>query len=549
MMRQTHNWVYRLRLHCGLQAALLVLVLSGMSPLWAQEPEPLEQVVPVDEAEILPGPPQASDVPMVDAAEAEEGAEITLFDEPETELLSTVLTAGVSKTQSLPIDLQAVLRLVERQNLPLERDVLGAKLRNNTYYRSLARMLPDVGGGFTQSRFRGSIQIFGNETLSINQTRVTPQLVGRWTIFPGGQELFESLAARQRAKAGRVQVLDTLQQQMAAAALEYYTLQESRVQVENVQASITESRSQVALNESRLRAGVGTRLDVMRSRSQLAQWERNLIEAENRMAKAEQALLERLNLDPTLALTPADVGAQPRVLVPMEASTDQLVGRAMLNNPELSVMDREIKSLRREAMAVLGQIIPSVHFEAYINGVGPTWDNLGLGRFAGFTVESQLFRDLGLAIPLEYRQKRLEIQQREVERNALARTIQSQVIDAFLDSKAAAKAIVTAREELAASQEAYRLALGRFRAGLGINLDVLDAETALNTARTNITTAILAFNRSQIRLVEAIGDVSEGSLIQGLSLSALVAPVQAVPKLSKRYPAKVPAVGTPSSSP
>jgi outer membrane protein len=444
---------------------------------------------------------------------------VTLVEEPTVEagLLNRILTASVTKVQEYPITLETVLKLIEQRNLLIDRDILETRIRDNTFYRSLSELLPDIVGTYTQSRFTGTLQIFGNNTLSVKQDRITPQIRAVWTIYPGGRTVFEALAARQRYK-GSLSLLDgTKQQQLAAAANDYYTLLEAMVQVENARLGIEEAKSQLAFDEARFRAGIGTRLDVMRSRTQLARQERLLIDFQNAVGQAEQSLLNRLNLDPDISLVPPVTTARPQPLVPLTWNTNQLVARAARQNPALQSIDAEIQALKSESWAIASDIVPAVTLETYRQRTGPDYDQLGIGTFGGFTVQTNLLDNLGTRIPLDYRNRRLRMKQQTVQRQALLRDIQSQVITAYLDSRANAQGIITSQIELTSAQEAYRLAIGRFRAGLGIALDVLNAQTALNLARVNVTSAILGFNRAQVNLMQAMGDVTAESLLNGLA--------------------------------
>jgi outer membrane protein TolC len=458
---------------------------------------------------------------------------VTLFDEKDlsqgASLLNQVLVGSVVKVREYPIDLPVILKLVEAQNLPLQQDVLGAKINNNLYYRSLTDLLPDIQATYSQSRFQGAIQVFGSQTQSVYQTKLVPQLTARITIYPGGQDVFTALAARQRAKGAKFRVTDTLQEQLTQATNEYYSLLAAAIQVANVNLSIGEAQGQVNLNDARLRAGVGTKLDLERARSQLVQREQLLISAENDLAKAQQTLLNRLNLDPDVALVTPQVVAQPRLLVPLTVSTEQLVAKAITNNPALKITDTEIRALHDESKAVLSRLIPSVTLQTYINGTGPEIDKLGLGRYGGFALQTDFGDNLGLALPLDYRTKRLQIRQQEVLRRQQVRDIQTQVINSFLDTRASAKAVLAAQEELTVAQEAYRLAFGRFQAGLGINVDVLDAETTLNNARTAVVQSILSFNQAQVQLLRSLGEVSTNTLLNGLKPNAFAAIPPATP--------------------
>jgi outer membrane protein len=452
-----------------------------------------------------------------DTGLAESGASVA--GEDFSALVNSVLSASVVKVRDYPIALETVLTLVQAQNLPIQQDRLTARIQNTAFWRSASNLLPDLTPTYTQSRFQGAIQIFGSATLTVFQTRLVPQLQGTWVIKPGGEDVFQALAARRRYDESRLRLDSTLQEQLALAAREYYDLLEAQVQVENVQVGLTEARSQVALSDARWKAGVGTKLDLMRSQTQLTQKQTDLVIAENRVAQAEQVLLNRLNLDPDIALTTDAMTVQPRVLVPLFLKTNALVSRALLNNPSLLAEAQELKAISAESKATLSRVVPTVTLQTYINGTGPEIDKLGLGRFGGLAIQSNLLEHLGTSIPLDYHAKRLTYQRQQIQWQQRVRDIQTQVLSAFLDSRAAAQAMLTAQDELSTAREAYRLALGRYKAGLGINVDVLNAQTALTLARTRITQAILSFNRAQVSLVEALGEASPVSLLNGVKSS------------------------------
>ncbi|MBP2646347.1 MAG: outer rane efflux protein, partial [Firmicutes bacterium] len=51
----------------------------------------------------------------------------------------------------------------------------------------------------------------------------------------------------------------------------------------------------------------------------------------------------------------------------------------------------------------------------------------------------------------------------------------------------------------------FDVAQKRYNNGIGINLDVIDAELAMNTAKTNYTKALYDYNVSRAKLDKAIG--------------------------------------------
>ncbi len=69
--------------------------------------------------------------------------------------------------------------------------------------------------------------------------------------------------------------------------------------------------------------------------------------------------------------------------------------------------------------------------------------------------------------------------------------------------------------EIAAAQEELRLARIRLDTGLGINIDVLNAQRDLTQANLNKAQAIAEFNMSQAQLLHDIGLISPLNLTSG----------------------------------
>lgn len=430
-----------------------------------------------------------------------------------------VLQGQLTKRQELPIDLETVLKLVQEQGLPMDRDTELARREKTRFYRTLSDMLPDVVGTYQQSKLSGVIQLFGNQTIPVELTKYQPQVLGRWTIFPGGTQIFESVAARRRYKVTRFNLEETLQEQLSRAAEEFYQLVGTQLQIISVLKSSEEARSEQAYNQARLDAGIGTKLDVMRAESQVIQRERDMIEAERNLAVAEQNLLNRLNLDPDIDLQLNRNDISLRRLVPRETPVEALLAMAKANDPALREMEADIKALKADLWAIISRVVPSVTLEGYINGTGPSLDALGRTKFAALFVEANLLENLGLAIPLDAKIKRHEIKQRQVELKILNRNVESAVVNAHLDTVAALKALEVAEEQLRVDEEAYRLAVGRYRAGLAILLDVLAAENVLFNSRTQLNQAIVTYDRTQVRLVEVVGRASIPNLLNGIMVS------------------------------
>ena len=76
---------------------------------------------------------------------------------------------------------------------------------------------------------------------------------------------------------------------------------------------------------------------------------------------------------------------------------------------------------------------------------------------------------------------------------------------AYLNLRSAEQTIQSTQTAVAQGQESFRIATLRYRAGVGTNLDVLDAETKLTTARNNYVEALYNYNISIAALEQLTG--------------------------------------------
>lgn len=422
----------------------------------------------------------------------------------------------LQKTETLPIDLPTVIALVEDQNLFLQREKEGARIALSRYRLSQAALLPNIEGDYNQNRFQGAVQIFGDQTLTILRSTVQPQIGASWTLYPGGRNIFEMLAARRRTKASEIQVTETYQEQMSRAVEEFYRFLEAQVERDLLLISIQEVEKQVEMNRAKVEVGTGTKLDLMRSETLLARRERELIEAEKNMRTAEQALLNRLNLDVNLGLLTPEGEAIQRRLIPPSTQAKELVKQALENHPALKKISEELAALGIDLKAIRSDFLPSVTVNTFLNGTGPRFADLQLSRYGGLVINMNFLDNLGFNVPLRMREKKAEIAQKVVERQMMIRDIETRVVDAFLNSESYASEIQASVKERTVAEEAYRLALGRYESGVGINLDVIDSEVALNAARVSVARAVLNFNRAQVQLLEATGHISPETLLNGV---------------------------------
>lgn len=90
-------------------------------------------------------------------------------------------------------------------------------------------------------------------------------------------------------------------------------------------------------------------------------------------------------------------------------------------------------------------------------------------------------------------------------------SVQLAVKQAYLNVRSAAQKVEATQTAVAQAEESFKIARVRYQAGVGINLDVLDAQLNLNKAKTNHIQALYDYNVGIASLEQAMGvDVRSG---------------------------------------
>jgi outer membrane protein len=443
-------------------------------------------------------------------------------DSPKVSPPAQSMQSVVQPQNDYPIDLTTTLKLTEDQNLVIAQKQKNAQVFHSRLRQKQVAFLPSIEGTFTQSRLEGGQQIFGGEVVSVTRKTVQPQASATWTLYPGGKTLFEALAARRRSQSAQLQASETIQQQLALASQEYYKLLAAQVQALVAQQAVAEAEAQVAINQAKVNVGKGVPLDLSRAQTTLAQQKSSLVQAQNAMVLAEQTLLNRLNLDPNIHLHPNLEEAVQKRLVDDTVPVSALMAHAVETNPSIQTGNANLKALGLDHKAVMATVIPSVTLRGYVNGTGPDRESLVRTTFTGVTVSMNLFENMGLQVPYRVKEAKQLVEQQILAQAALVRDVQTQVMTAFLNSQNYLSALQAAQQQVKSAQESYELATGRYNAGYGLNIDVLDAEVALSQARNAQAQALLNYNQSQVQLVQALGLVTPQALTEGVTLPVAV---------------------------
>ncbi|HYB23396.1 MAG TPA: CerR family C-terminal domain-containing protein [Solirubrobacteraceae bacterium] len=275
----------------------------------------------------------------------------------------------------------------------------------------------------------------------------------------------------------------TIQNVVLGVETAYVDYLDAKAQLEAAQ--VTLKQAQTALDAATLRhdAGLATIAEVLQAKTAFSQAELSRQSADGAVLALRGALATAMGLP---ANTPYDVGTLPAE-VPLERAggvVEELIANAETRRPDLAAARALADKATAHARAVRSDGLPNLSLNAiagrdYISpyaGSSPVnaWSATAVVSFPLFT---------GFANTFDLRKAREDAGVAQAQADLLEQQVILQVWQSYYALQTATQLVKTSRDLLASAEESERVALGRYKEGVGTILDLLTAQAALASAR------------------------------------------------------------------
>ena len=337
---------------------------------------------------------------------------------------------------------------------------------------SKSAYLPEIDVNATLGRSRGANQGAA--------TSFAPSIALSYLLFDFGGREAEVEQARQTLLAAGYLHDQTIQDVVLRTQQAYFDYLDAKALLGAYDATVRERRTSLDAADARHNAGVATIADVLQARTALSQAELNRQTIEGQMRAIEGALATVMGLPAT---TQFDFGELP-LDVPAQQVTEQvevLITRAATSRPDLAAARADAERAHARIREVRAEGLPSIFVDS---SAGRTFVSGG----RSFTPYAAV---VGMRFPLftGFRNT-YDIREAEYEAEAAKETVRSleqqvglQVWTSYYGLQTATKRLSTSRALLTSAQQSADVARDRYKAGVGNILDVLTAESALESAR------------------------------------------------------------------
>jgi outer membrane protein len=357
------------------------------------------------------------------------------------------------------------------------------------------------GGGF----IGGGGQIIGGSSGSTAVT-TTARLALSYLLFDFGGRAAQIAAANAQERAALAQYADAAQGVAINVVTAYNSLAANRAAETANIASVVFARQSRDLAAGRARAGVATGADRLQAETSLAQAELALIQTRGNISTAAAQLAVAIGLPPTAVLRLAPVAALASGDM-LKAGAETLIADAERLRPDIAAARANVVAAEANVRNAQAQGRPSVSLSVSdaVNGVD-TSVNSNSGSF-GLSLSVPLFS--GFATRYQTTQAKALLDQQVAQAEQTRQQAGLSVYSNFIGLDTALASLGAARALLNSATASADIAQGRYKAGVGTFTDLLNAQSALASARQQLVQAEFNVRTANAQLARAVGSIGE----------------------------------------
>ena len=319
-----------------------------------------------------------------------------------------------------------------------------------------------------------------------------------WQLYSGGRVEGQINQAEKNVTVAEIGIEKAREQVKLDAATAYFSVLHTNNLVDVSKQMVSNLDKHLNSVQAKYDAGVVAKSDVLRAEVELANARQNAIKALNNYELAKASLRNTMMVDANTELTLTDALGYEKY----DKSLDECLAMAEKNRPDIAQATVNIAMASKGIDIAESGRLPSLSMSAsngWTEGFLPRSDNWSVGLSASWNlfdagVTSSRVRQADASLD-----KALE-QAKQVKTSALLEVRQN-----YLSMGEAEERLDTNAVAVGKAEEDLSIAHEKYNAGVGTNLDVIDAQLALTQAKTNRIQALYDYNTSMAKLNKAIG--------------------------------------------
>jgi outer membrane protein TolC len=349
-----------------------------------------------------------------------------------------------------------------------------------------------------------------------------PTIVGPFNFFDLRASLSQTVldltqlnnyrSARELQRSNEQSAEDARDLVVLAVGGAYLQVIAAKAKVDSARAQLETANTLFQQTSEQRNVGLVAQVDVNRSQVQALTQQQRLVSLQNELAKQKINLARLTGLPPTDRYDISDdvpFSAAPPITV------DAAVKQALDQRSDLKAAEAQVRAAERSRAAARAERLPTFSVSADYGVIGTSPSQSHGTFFVGGTVRIPIWQ--GGRTEGNIEQAEAALIQRQAELEDVRGRIEGEVRNAYLDLQAATSQVDLALKNIQVSQQNLELTRQRFEAGVSDNLEVVQSQESVATARLDYINGVFAHNLAKLSLARAIGRVAE-SLPQFLKM-------------------------------
>jgi outer membrane protein len=335
-----------------------------------------------------------------------------------------------------------------------------------------------------------------------------------WLVADFGQRSAKMNQAEALLDAANALHDAALQEVFISAAQAYFDHLSSQAMLAAFEESEKVAKESLSAATAKFKAGVGLLTDQLQAQTAYAQARLERTKAEGDVNNAHGTLASAMGV---VANTRFSVKNRSDQLEKTDFVTtaDQMIQEATELHPSIIAAKAKLRAAKENIQAVSAEGLPTLSFNAEINRT----DQLGQSQLAGVPA-SNVYTDnssvgLQVNVPLfEGFARKHQVQSAEAESQVRAAELKRVTQQVTLDVWKSYHALISERENLRAAEElvanskdAFEVAQGRYNAGVGNMIELLNAQNAWSNAKQQNIKSLSAWRTARLKLAASMGRV------------------------------------------
>ena len=324
-------------------------------------------------------------------------------------------------------------------------------------------------------------------------------------LFDSGLTQAQIEQAKASAEGAKQDLNATLNSIALTVTQAYFELLRAQHLLKLSQQQLEASQAHLRMVQARIQAGDAAPVDVHPVRVEVANARLSLLSAQNQVKVARTALANAMGLNPHVNIDVVDVPEpQPQ---PLSMTLQACLDVAVKNRPDLLRARSELQLARAGLRAARLQTMPVLNvnagYEIGIGGYSPTQRRWQIDASISFPIFD------GGATQARLREAKANMQAARASYEQLMRDIQAEVEQAYLNLQNAWERITATRTVVEEAERNLEAAREKYRLGLGIIIEVVDAQVNLFNAHINQIQATYDYYIAEAQLRYATGEIAK----------------------------------------